>query len=150
MMAFGLEDLVVIIIKKKKNCYKDISFLHGIFELVLGLIMILLIRDFVEICVIWAIWSMMRELFEVHEIFSGKVKGVLAVVSMIESLVVFVFSILLIITPSEYHAKTHIYLLIAELIITSFSPVFNELIIGPIKARRARRKQNKQSIEKEN
>ena len=133
MMAFGLEDVLITVFEKKKECFKEFPFLYGLLEMLIGVIAIIFVRDFENICIIWAIWSMIRELLELYEIFNGEIKGAMAIISFIESLVVMVFSILLIITPTEHHAKTHIYLLIAELIITAFSPVFESLFIFPKK-----------------
>ena len=132
MVAFGLEDIIIHLVVHKKEAFKEIKFLHGFMEVILGITMMAAISDFVVICVIWAVWSIVREMFEINEILCGKIKGSIAVVSFVESIVVFVFSFMLIITPTEHHAFTHIYLLIAELIVTAFSPVFDDLVVIPL------------------
>ena len=147
MMAFGLEDVIVNLILEKKHAIKEVKFLYGFLEVILGILMLALIDDFVAICIIWSMWSIMREMFEIHEITNQKIKGPIAIVSLIESIVVFVFSFMLIITPTEHHAHTHIYLLIAEFLVTGFSPVFDELIVTPLLTK-FKNKNNQQDVDK--
>ena len=146
MVAFGLENVIVPAVLHKKKAIKEIKFLYGFLEVALGIMILAVISNFVVICVMWSTWSIMREIFEIHEIFTGKIKGSIAVVSFIESVIVFVFSFMLIITPTEHHASSHIYLLIAELLITGFSPVFDEMVVVPI-SERIKKRHNKQKVD---
>lgn len=128
MLLYGLENVILISIKERFQARKSIWFIFGYSEVLLGLVTLIAIRNYVAVCVMWGVWSILRESLEIYEITSGEIKGIPALISGIESAVAIVFSVLLIITPGEHHAKTHIYLLIVELIITSFIPVLKELI----------------------
>lgn len=128
MLLYGLENVILVSIKERFQARKSIWFIFGYSEVLLGLVTLIAIRNYVAVCVIWGVWSILRESLEIYEITSGEIKGIPALISGIESAVAIVFSVLLIITPGEHHAKTHIYLLIVELIITSFIPVLKELI----------------------
>lgn len=128
MLLYGLENVILISIKERTQARKSIWFIFGYSEVLLGLVTLIAIRNYVAVCVMWGVWSILRESLEIYEITSGEIKGIPALISGIESAVAIVFSVLLIITPGEHHAKTHIYLLIVELIITSFIPVLKELL----------------------
>ena len=52
----------------------------------------------------------------------------MAIIYIIQSVTSMVFSILLMLEPSEHHAISHIYLLIAELVVISFPPVVEEIL----------------------
>ena len=128
MLLYGLENVILISIKERTQARKSIWFIFGYSEVLLGLVTLIAIRNYVAVCVMWGVWSILRESLEIYEITSGEIKGIPAIISGIESAVAIVFSVLLIITPGEHHAKTHIYLLIVELIITSFIAVLKELL----------------------
>lgn len=127
LMLYGLDSVLTSIVKEKKECYKDLWFAYGIGEMIIGITLISSNDNFVIICVVWGVWSIVREMIEIHEILSGEVKGIPALISGIESIVAITFSIMLIITPGEHHAHTHLYLLIAELLITGLIPVLEAI-----------------------
>ena len=70
-----------------------------------------------SVCVIWAVWSILREGKEMseslHRVFNKK-PGLL---NIAESVVIIVFSFMMMMEPSEHHASFHIYLLGIELIL---------------------------------
>lgn len=129
LMGYGLDSIVSATINEKKNCYKNLWFSYGIGEIIIGVTLISIEPTFEVVCVVWGVWSIFREVIEIYEILSGEVKGVPALISGIESIVAITFSVLLIITPIEEHAHTHIYLLIAELLVTGFIPVIDDIIL---------------------
>lgn len=96
-------------------------------ELVLGVSTIAFIEHFEIVCVIWAVWSIMREANELQECIELFKERIPFVLSFIESVVVIVFSIMLIVEPGEHHAITHMYLLIVELTTTILFPQFRFL-----------------------
>ena len=128
LIAFGTENLLVIGILKRKECLKETKFIFGFIQLLLGLVVMFGVEDFTSVCIIWAVWSISRESFEIYEITSGIVRGPAAVISGIESIIAITFSVMLLINPTEHHAKIHIYLLIVEFLVTAFSPVVSELV----------------------
>ena len=129
LMMYGVDSVVSAVVTEKKKCYKNLWFSYGIGEIIIGVTMICSICDFAIVCVVWGVWSIFREVIEIHEILSGEVKGVPAIISGIESIVAITFSVLLIITPVEHHAHTHIFLLIAELLVTGLIPVIDDIIL---------------------
>lgn len=127
MLAFGLESIGVCFFVKKKDAIKTIRFSFAITEIVVGLTLMFAIRHFATTCVVWAMWSILRQSIDIHEVLCGRVKGVMAIVYMVQSIVSIAFSIILVIEPVEHHAISHIYLLIAELIVISVPPVVEEI-----------------------
>lgn len=128
IIAFGLENVIVLAIVEKKNCFRVSKFSFSIFEIVLGVTILSAVNVFSYVCVMWAVWSLLRQSIDIHEVFQGEIKGVFALLVLIESIVSIVFGILLIINPTEHHAMSHIYLLIAELMVIALPPVLDELI----------------------
>ena len=128
VLAFGLENLIVLSIVNKKNAIKSIKFSFSIFEMVLGLTIITAVTEFSHVCVMWAVWSLLRQSIDINEVFRREHKNVVALIILVQSIISIVFSILLIINPTEHHAVNHIYLLIAELMVIGLPPVIDELI----------------------
>jgi len=123
MMIYGVLEIVHAILNDK-HFYEYYSFYYGAVETFLGLATIIFVKDFVVVCVIWAVWSILRETFEIMAVASGEEKGVLAVLSMIETAVVFTLSVEMLANPGEHSALTHTYLLIVELFLTSGTILF--------------------------
>lgn len=130
MAFYGLEAIITVVLKKevKKELLK---LFNGVINVLLAIIMIFLIRgqlnNVVVACVIWCIWSIMRE---GEEIFEKVVEGfkehpITSVINLAESVVVIVFSIILIKVSAEAplveevieDAIKHVYLLGVELIL---------------------------------
>ena len=128
MVAYGLDEIAF-----EAYCHK-LHFIHehktylGLVELVLGATMLFLTLDYEAVCIIWATWSIIRESYEIKEIFADLNFLVPKILSGVESIAVIVFSILLIIEPAEHHAMIHLYLLLVELILTPFVPLLDEML----------------------
>lgn len=141
VFAYGLETSLMLLITTKKNCVKSIKFSFALFEMILGLTILFAVTNFEYVCVMWAVWSLLRQSLDIHEVLKREVKGAVAVVYLIQSVVSIVFSILLILTPTKHHAINHIYLLIAELLVISLPPVIDEILL-----RIKKKRQNKVEI----
>lgn len=128
ILGYGVENIGVLAFVEKKECFKNSKFTFSFFEIILGITTIVVITDFAYACIVWAVWSMLRQSIDIYEVLSGGVKGVVAIILLIESVISIVFGILLIIHPTEHHAIHHIYLLIAELMVISLPPVIDEII----------------------
>lgn len=128
VFAYGLESSIVLAVVAKKNCIRSMKFAFALFEMVVGLTILFAVRYFTHVCVMWAVWSMLRQSLDIHEVLKGEVKGAVAVVYIVQSVVSVVFSIMLILNPTHHHAVTHIYLLIAELLVISLPPVIDEIL----------------------
>jgi len=122
MLVYGIDYSLYLLLTKKVNT-KLITFYGALINILLGLTMIFIIQEneheFVTACVIWCMWSIMRESEEIVEkvIETYKDAPVTAILNSLESLSVIVFSILLINDPGEHHAHTHVILLGFELIL---------------------------------
>lgn len=128
MVAYGLDEIAF-----EAYCHK-LHFIHehktylGIIELVLGVTTLILNLDYEAVCIIWATWSILRESYEIKEIACELKNIAPKIISGVESIVVIIFSILLIIEPGEHHAMIHLYLLLAELVIAPLTPLLDELL----------------------
>ena len=128
ILAFGIESAIVSLLTAKRNAFKSIRFAFSMVEVILGLTLLTAIRHFAHVCVIWSVWSILRQSIDINEVLRGEVKGVVAVIYLIQSVVSVVFSIMLLLDPSRHHAITHVYLLIAELLVISLPPVVEEML----------------------
>lgn len=126
MLLYGAEGIFFPIHQKRKFCIKEYQFYLGLIELLLGIIMMSIIRDFNTICVVWGTWTIVRESYELYETGHKFMHRFPAIFSLALSIIEIVFSILLIVYASEHHALTHVYLLIPELIINGLSMVMFE------------------------
>ena len=136
MIEYGLEQVLVHILTKKKFDEHN-QFFWGAVEVILGFIVLTLVSNYETICVVWAIWSILREVHEIEECVHKFINKIPAVIGFIESIVVIVFSITLILKPEENHVKIHIILLCVELLTTVTLPILEELYIE----RKERKKQ---------
>ena len=73
--------------------------------------------SFESVCIIWATWSILRECIEIKESVIEIKNLPISIISGIESIVIIVFSVILIVNPTEHHALIHTFLLAAELIL---------------------------------
>lgn len=129
MILYGALGFTEIALKKTGMFYKSESFLFNSLEIVIGATILIFIEEFPTVCIVWAAWSIFRESIEIKEIIDGELHPVLAVISAIESIVVIVFSVMLIDDPGHHHALIHTYLLCAELVLAGLIPIINETIL---------------------
>ena len=127
MIIFGFEGIFFPFMRTKNKFFMEYQFFLGFIELLLGILMMAAVRDFNNICMIWATWTIVRESFELYETTHKFMHGFPAILSFVLSIIEVVFSVLLIIFASEHHALTHIYLLVPELIIYGLSPLLFEI-----------------------
>lgn len=128
MLLYGLEEILFEILYSRHHIlHQDKLYLGGI-ELLLGVVMLSVPMSYESVCIIWATWSILREAYEIKEVFSEIKCLAPKILSATESVVVIVFSILLIIEPGEHHAMIHLYLLLAELIVSPLTPLLDEIL----------------------
>lgn len=134
MLLYGVEEILFEVIFRGKFFWKGEKTYLGLVELILGttLFFFPLEANPEEVikmtCVIWAAWSIIREAFEIKELFLEIKSVVLTIISGIESIAVIVLSVMLILEPGEHHAMIHLYLLLAELVLTPLVPLLDEVI----------------------
>ena len=127
ILAFGVENIIVIVITQRRKSIRRIRFSFSLFEIILGLTILTAVKDFAYVCVMWAVWSLLRQSIDINEVFRGELSTVMSLIVLSQSIVSIVFSIMLILDQSEHHAITHLYLLIAELMVIALPPVVDEL-----------------------
>ena len=128
MLLYGLEEILFeFIYDRKKILHKSKAYL-GLVEIILGAFTLIAPVEFTAVCVIWATWSIMRESYEIKEIVGELKHWIPRILSGVESIIIMVFSLMLILEPGHHHALIHMYLLIAELVLSPLVPLLDELI----------------------
>ena len=125
IVLYGSLGILALALEKVKPILEGHGFLFYAVEILLGLTTLCFIAEYSTVCVIWAVWSILRESVELQEIVEGELHPTLAVVSGIESVAVIVLSVMLMIEPGEHHAMIHSYLLCVELVLTAVIPLIN-------------------------
>ena len=125
IVVYGSLGVLGLVLAKKKPIYEGQGFLFYAVEILLGLTTLFFIEEYATVCVIWAVWSILRESVELEEIVERELHPAMAIVSGLESVAVIVLSVMLMIEPGEHHAMIHSYLLVAELILSGLIPVLN-------------------------
>ena len=85
--------------------------------------------SFETICVVWAVWSILREAYEIKEIVIDLKSIAPRIISGVESLIMIGLSISLVLHPTLEHVMIHIYFLTVELLLSPLIPLMDELII---------------------
>jgi len=128
MIMYGFFEILINAIEDKEF-YKKYPPYFGIIEIFIGLIMIFKINNYEDVCVIWAIWSIFRESFQIQEIFEKKIKLLPAILMAVETLVVLSFSTMMLIEPGEHQARFHAYLLVIELLLSGGLLLFESYLL---------------------
>ena len=123
---YGIESILFPILTKQVK-KERIMMMSGIINLFVAFIMIFLLENHPDelhvTCILWSLWSIMRESEEIFEkcFDHWKKHPVTSFINFAESIIVIVFSILLIIARNEEelleHTFAHVVLLGVELII---------------------------------
>ena len=125
IVLYGTLGITALVLEKVKPLYDGHGFLFYTVEILIGLTLLIFIEEYATVCVVWAVWSILRESIELREIVTRELRPVLAVVSGVESVAVIVLSIMLMMEPNMSHAMIHTYFLCIELVLTSSVPLFN-------------------------
>ena len=135
IVLYGTLGILALILAKVKPIYEGQGFLFFAVEILLGLTTLCFIKEYATVCVIWAVWSILRESVELEEIVERELHPSLAVFSGIESVAVIVLSVMLMIESGEHHAMIHSYLLAVELVLAALIPVINHRLMPEKKGR---------------
>lgn len=128
IVMYGIDKGVMAVFTEKEK--RPGLFCQSLIYLLLGLCTLLLFSDYKTVCVIWAVWAIMRESDELTECYEHFKERLPFILSFAESVVAIVLSITMIMEPGEHHARTHMYLLIVELMT---SVIFPQLTCAYIK-----------------
>ena len=123
---YGLEGLFLPIATKRIKQEK-VEMLNGGINILIAIVMIFLLEGNPEelriVCVLWSVWSIMREGVEIFDKGFVGIKNhpITSVINFAESIIVIIFSVELICAKTfhelEHHAHAHVILLGIELII---------------------------------
>lgn len=132
MLLYGLEEILFEIIYSRHHILHQGKIYLGFIELLLGIVVLVVNMpdefEIMYVCIIWATWSILREAYEIKEMFSEIKCLIPKIISGTESAIIIVFSILLIVEPGAHHAMIHLYLLLAELVISPLTPLLDEIL----------------------
>ena len=128
MLLYGLEEILFEVLYSRHHILHQSKIYLGFIEILLGGVVLSVPMAYESVCVIWATWSILREAYEIKEVFTELKYLAPKIISATESAVIIVFSALLIIEPGPHHAMIHLYLLLAELIISPLTPLLDEII----------------------
>ncbi len=106
--------------------------IYDISILTLGIVLLFIkgSSNLVLICIMWAVWSIIREANEMLTyIFTENEHIVLKILGFIESIVSTTFAVLLLIHPSLEHLEIHYILLVIEFATTAIFPIVNKAIM---------------------
>ena len=123
MIFYGVEAIAFAIYYSRKKCYLEYRLYWGHVEILLGLLVLTNVEDFSTICIVWAIWAILREAWETKVAVSNLTDLVPSIIELTAGLANVIFSILMIMNPNEHHATIHLYLLIVELGVASILPI---------------------------
>ena len=116
VFLYATEELIFLSVKRK--LFGSAYYLFdGIAQLLIGVILFLVSNDIIKVCLVWGVWAILRESKEMAEAIDKIPRNKLYVVNVIESVVVISLSFLMILEPNENHARLHVLLLAAELVI---------------------------------
>ena len=113
--VYAFEELIVSAINKK--LFSDTFHLFdGIAQILIGVILFLVSSDIIKVCLVWGVWSILRESKELAEAVKSIITKRFGVLNVAESVIVIVLSFVMILEPTEHHANLHVILLGVELI----------------------------------
>jgi len=148
MVFYGLEEVLYLVLVHRARFYREDKAYFGFVELVLGIGMLFAPLSTETVCMIWATWSIMREAVEIKEVILELKSWTSRTISLIESIAVIIFSIMLIFVPDDEHATTHLRILTIELILAPMIPLL-DLILVEMKAKSKRRNEARDEEETE-
>lgn len=123
MLLYALEGIAVRIGTGQAEKHL-LGFIDEVILLLLA-VLVILVRDNLEkTCVIWAIWSILREGEEIAVVLKKYKRRSVWIISLVESVVVIGLSSFLVLAPME-HAHSHIIILGIEMILEVVFPLLD-------------------------
>ena len=102
----------------KKVLFSDAYHLFdGIAQLLIGIILFIVSDDIIKVCLVWGVWSILRESKEMAEAIKKLPTRKSEIINVIESVTIIALSFLMILEPNDDHAYLHMILLGVELVI---------------------------------
>lgn len=155
---YGIEGILYPILTKQVK-KERIMIMSGVTNIILAVIMIFFLENHPDelriVCVLWSVWSIMRESEEIFEkcFDHWKKHPITSLINLAESVVVIVFSLFLIIARDEEqlfeHAYEHVILLGVELIIEVIWEYVGDLEAKALERAKRRSRYLKEKLEAE-
>ena len=146
MIFYGVGDFAFSVIMYRKKFYHEDKPYFGVVEIILGFGVLFANLPFEAVCVTWATWSIMREVVEIKEVVLELKRWLPRVISLVESIAIIAFSIILIFIPDDSHVTTHLRILTIELILAPLIPLL-DLILTKEPAQKAKEIEKKEKSE---
>lgn len=127
VIFYGI-DITILSILKGRFFGENSLFFGGLVQLLMGVIIIIVRGDIVKVCLVWAVWSILREGKELSESLHAILAKRRGFINFAESVTIIVFSFMMIMEPTEHHAHFHVIILGIELILEVFFPIANDFI----------------------
>ena len=112
---YAVEELIVSAVKKTFFSDKYRLF-DGLVQILIGIILFLVSSDIIKVCLVWGVWSILRESKEMADAIEIISENRIVIINVVESVVVIVMSFFMILNPNERHAHLHVILLGIELL----------------------------------
>ena len=136
ILAYGV-DLIVLSLIRKKYVGENAIFCGALVHLFVGVIMFIVRDDIVKVCLVWAVWSILRESKELTEAVHRMIHRKYGLINAVESVAIIVLSFLMVLEPNIHHAHLHVIILGIELILEILFPIANRVLDGFIARRKA-------------
>lgn len=113
---YAAEEFIVNVAKKTliSDAYR---LFEGIAQLLIGIILFIVSDDIIKVCLVWGVWSILRESKEMAEAIKRLPTRKSEIIDIIESVTIIALSFLMILEPNDAHAYLHMILLGVELVI---------------------------------
>ncbi len=132
---YAVEELVVYAVKK--ILFSEAYHLFdGIAQLLIGIILFIVSSDIIKVCLVWGVWSILRESKEMAEAIKKLPTKKSEIIDIIESVVIIALSFLMILEPNDDHAYLHMILLGVELVLVVLF-YYIEVLEGKIAKRKS-------------
>lgn len=135
-------DLLILTLLRKKFFGENALVFDALIYILIGIIIFIVSGDIVKVCLVWAVWSILRESKEMNEAMHRISHGRPSFINLAESVVCIVLCFLMVLEPTLHHAHTHIIILGIELILEVAFPIFNRIIDDSIENRKAKANQH--------
>lgn len=132
ILAYAVEEFWLLIRERK---YADLA--GSLIQFVLAILLFIVHEEIVSVCIIWGVWSIIREGREMTHALAHIRVHRLALLNIAESVVVAFLSATMILEPGHHHAHTHVILLGIELILEILFPLAEEGLDRLIKRRKS-------------
>ncbi|HBF86354.1 MAG TPA: hypothetical protein DDW54_01595 [Clostridiales bacterium] len=115
IFAYSVEELIIAAVKREL-IGKGGELFPVISQILIGVLLILSSEYIERVCVIWGVWSILREAKELTHAITCLTQKRPGLLNAAESVTIIVMSSLMVLTPTEHHAHMHVILLGIELI----------------------------------